>query len=135
MSLRKRTKSNIGLGRRAWLRLALAAASAFGASGHAVAAADDYAIIGGTVFRPSGHAFPDVPVEIRAAAEPGGTGAKVKPLRARTGMRGEFAVRVPARRQRYTVVVAAEGFRREEKTVEIQADERVELSFLLETGK
>ena len=48
-----------------------------------------------------------------------------------TDMQGEFAVRVPAGKARYTVEVSAKGFATGQKTVEIEADERVDLSFQL----
>jgi hypothetical protein len=128
-----RMRSSFGLSRRGCLRAA-AALIPLAAEPLVLLAADEYALIAGTVFGPSGHAFAGAEVAIQGAVADG-RGGKPKPIKVRTSARGEFAVRLPARRQRYTVVVSAQGFRREEKTVEIQSDERVDLSFLLETGK
>lgn len=116
---RKKTKSAIGS-----LRAALAFVSLWCAT---LCAADDYALIFGTVFRPNGTALP--------AAEIALQGPSGKPRKTRTGARGEFAFRVPAKPLRYTVSVKAAGFRPESKEVAIQADERADVTFLLEAEK
>ena len=91
------------------------------------AAADEYALIAGTVFRASGHAFPGV--EVTLQPEQG------KVQKTRSSPRGEFTFRVPPKPGRYTVSVKAAGHRSESKPVTVQADERVDLSFLMEPDK
>lgn len=91
-------------------------------------AADEYGLVFGTVYRPSGHAFAGVEVVLQSEA--GG-----KPQKTKTSPRGEFTFRVPAKPQRYTVSVKAPGHKAESKPVEIQGDERVDLSFLLDAEK
>ncbi len=90
-------------------------------------AADEYALIAGTVFRPSGHSFPGV--EVTLQPEQG------KAQKTRSSPRGEFSFRVPAKAGRYTVIVKAAGHRSESKPVEVHADERVDISFLMESEK
>ncbi|MCX6596845.1 MAG: carboxypeptidase-like regulatory domain-containing protein [Acidobacteria bacterium] len=92
-----------------------------------VQAAEEYALIAGTVFRASGHAFPGV--EVTLQPEQG------KVQKTRSSPRGEFTFRVPPKAGRYTVSVKAAGHRSESKPVEVQADERVDLSFLMESDK
>ncbi len=90
------------------------------------------AVIAGSVHRDTGFAMggADVTVvpnpEDPAAKKPKGS------WRTSTNQRGEFAVRVPAGRMRYNVIVKAGGYRTGEKPVIIGADERAELSFILE---
>ncbi len=91
-------------------------------------AAEDYALIAGTVFRPDGSAFPRV--EVMLASESGG-----KPQKTKSDARGEFSFRVPAKQARYNVNVQVTGFRKESKSVSIQGDERVDVSVLLELEK
>ncbi len=88
------------------------------------------AVIGGTVFRPPGLALAGAEVVV-APQE----GEKPKKLKTLTNSRGEFAVRVPAAPMKYSVEVKAEGFKPDRKTVDIQTDQRKDLSFLLETAK
>ena len=89
-----------------------------------------YAVIAGTVFRDSGLSLRGAEVIVEPA--PGSeSGHKPKKLEAVSDGRGEFSVRVPAEPMRYTVSVKAKGYRPAEKTVSIQADERVDVFFLL----
>ncbi|MBI3693359.1 MAG: carboxypeptidase regulatory-like domain-containing protein [Acidobacteria bacterium] len=46
-------------------------------------------------------------------------------------VQGEFSLRVPAGKGKYTVEVSAPGFASEQKTVEIVGDERIDLTFRL----
>ncbi len=48
-----------------------------------------------------------------------------------TDLQGEFAIRVPAGKGKYTVEASAPGFVPETKTVETAGDERLELTFRL----
>lgn len=91
-------------------------------------AADSYALIVGTVFRPNGSALPGA--EVMLQPEAGGKQQKV-----RTDARGEFTFRVPAKPARYNVNVKVAGYRSEPKAVSVQGDERVDISILLEPEK
>lgn len=119
-SKRKRTKKTTGISRRV---LFVSLAGAF-----ALAAFDDYAVIAGTVFRESGHAFAGLEV-VLVPAEPG---KKFKKQSFRTNGRGEFAFRVPALPMEYALSVKVDGYRPETKRVKITGDERVEHNFLLD---
>ena len=46
-------------------------------------------------------------------------------------VQGEFSVRVPAGKGKYSIEVSAPGFASEQKTVEIVGDERIDLTFRL----
>ena len=48
-----------------------------------------------------------------------------------TDVQGEFAIRVPAGKGRYSVEVSASGFKSEKKDVEVAWDERIDLTFRL----
>ena len=84
-----------------------------------------YAIVAGTIFRDPGFALPhaEVTVTLKAAAD----GVKrIKPQKALTNGRGEFAFRVPPGPAEYQVAVKAEGFESVEETVRIDTLERVD---------
>jgi hypothetical protein len=106
-----------GISRRGWLIL-------LGCAGWAEA----YAVVAGTVFRETGHAFGGVEVELKPA-EPS---KKNRKQQVRANGRGEFAFRVPAMAMEYTVEVKAPGYRPESKRVKIGGDERVDENFILE---
>jgi hypothetical protein len=122
--MRKKRKRTI-----AGVSLLLAASFSAWAGGQKPAA---QAVIAGSVHRDTGFALPGAEIVVAPWPESGG-GAKPKGRwRTSTNSRGEFAVRVPAGRMRYNVTVRASGYRTEEKPVTIGADERVDLSFILE---
>jgi len=52
-----------------------------------------------------------------------------------TDVQGEFAVRVPAGKGRYSIEVSAPGFTPEKKEAEVFGDERVDLTFRLTPEK
>jgi Carboxypeptidase regulatory-like domain len=88
---------------------------------------DTYAIVSGTVFDPGGYALPDANAKLTFEAP-----AKAKPLEAVASERGEFVFRVPPGPAHYTVTVSAKGFQAQSKTVEVQDQERVEVTFQLD---
>ena len=59
-------------------------------------------------------------------------GVESKPIEAVTDSRGEFAIRVPAVASKWTVDVSAKGIGRQSKSVTIEGEQRLELSFVLE---
>ncbi len=89
------------------------------------------AVIAGTVFRNTGLSLPGAMITITplSGAE---AKAKSRPIQAVSDARGEFVVRVPAGPARYRVGAVARGYQPAEQTIEIQGEERVDLTFLLE---
>lgn len=89
-----------------------------------------FALIAGTVFRNSGFSLPGA--EVTVDPDPGaGPPARLKRIRVRTDARGEFAVRVPPAPMRYNVSVRAREWQGQQKTVSVQGEERIDLSFVL----
>ncbi len=85
------------------------------------------AVVAGTVFRNTGHALRGA--EIVVTSSEGGKKGEWKGL---SDTRGEFAMRIPAGAPSYTVSVKAEGFAIQKKSVTLSADDRVDLSFVME---
>lgn len=88
-------------------------------------------MIAGTVFRNTGLSLPGAEITITRMPS-GEEKAKLRPIKAASDARGEFVVRVPAGPARYRVAAAARGYQTAEQTIEIQGEERVDLTFLLE---
>lgn len=125
MKTSRKRKTTRTSGRRLFLAALLLALSG--------AAADDYAIIAGTVFRDTGHACPGAEVILESVPSEGEK--KSKPQKQISTFRGEFSFRVPAKPMRYTVSVKASGYRPQSKPVTIQGDERIDISVLLDREK
>ncbi|HUS06653.1 MAG TPA: carboxypeptidase-like regulatory domain-containing protein [Bryobacteraceae bacterium] len=93
-----------------------------------------FSLIAGTVFRPPGFALPGA--EIVITPESGtADGIKIPKQKAISDARGEFAVRVPPVPMKYTVDVKASGYVRSRKAVQIDGEQRKELSFELEPDR
>jgi len=90
-----------------------------------------YSIVAGTVFRESGFALPQAEVTLIPNPQQDGLAVKVKKLSTVSDARGEFVFRVPAASMQYTVRVAAKGYHGEEKTVNVQGEERADVTFQL----
>jgi Carboxypeptidase regulatory-like domain len=88
---------------------------------------DTYAVVSGSVFDGSGYALPDANVVLAFDAQP-----KAKPLEGVSDARGEFVFRVPPGPAHYTVTVEAKGHQAQRKTVSVEDQERVEVTFQLE---
>ena len=88
---------------------------------------DAYSVVAGTVFREPGYALPDADVTLAAAGESGAP--KGKKLQFSTNTRGEFAFRIPSVAGRYVVSVSAKGYEKQQKIVEVQPSERVDVTF------
>ena len=92
-------------------------------------------IIAGSVFRESGLSLPAAVVTVTSVSQPGEKrGRKQKPWKVTTDDRGEFAIRVPAGAMRYDVRVEAKGYEPEEKEVQVEWDQRVEVFFRLRSA-
>ena len=83
------------------------------------------AVIAGTVFRDPGFALPSA--EVTVTPESG----KAKQMKVVTNVRGEWAVRVPPVPMKYKVDVKSTGFAPQDKTVEIEGEQRKEVNFVL----
>ena len=92
---------------------------------------EPYAVIAGTAFRPPGFALPGAKVRIAPESSSSG-GVKLKAADVVTDARGEFSFRVPVVPMKWTVHVQANGYQAQVKTVSIEAEQRVDLSFQLE---
>ena len=98
----------------------------------------EFAIVGGTVFRDSGMSLPEALVTLEPAsgaveaAAPKSKKSKVRKLTAVSSPRGEFTFRVPPVAMKYRVTVSAKGYQSAEKIVETGGgSERVDATFTL----
>jgi hypothetical protein len=91
-------------------------------------ALDTYAVVSGSVFEGNGYALPGADVILAPEAQT----QKTKPVEIVSDARGEFVIRVPPGPMHYTVSVGAKGFKSQRKTVNVEDQERVEVTFQLE---
>jgi hypothetical protein len=95
-------------------------------------ALDTYAVISGSIFQESGYALPDADVTLLAEPPSGEKPGKAEKMQAVSDARGEFIFRVPPGPMHYTIVVAAKGYQTLRKSVAVEGQERVEVTFQLE---
>ncbi len=95
-------------------------------------ALDTYAVISGSVFQESGYALADAAVTLVAEPASGGAAVKEQKMEAVSDARGEFIFRVPPGPMNYAIVVAAKGYQSLRKSVAVEGQERVEVTFQLE---
>jgi len=88
------------------------------------------ALVAGTVFRESGLSFPGAELTLEAVPD-SGKRSKGRSWKAVSDSRGEFAFRVPAGPARYTLTVSAPAMEPWKSQIEIQGEERVDLSIVL----
>jgi Carboxypeptidase regulatory-like domain len=91
-----------------------------------------YAVVSGSVFQENGYALPGANVTLSPEPQPGSSAEKTKKMEAVSSPRGEFAFRVPAGPMHYNVTVEAKGYQSLRKSVSIEGEERVEVTFQLE---
>jgi len=106
----------------------LIAAIPLAAAGKKKAVPEAYSIVAGTVFREPGFALPQAEVTLIPNPEQDGLPVKVRKISTVSDARGEFVFRVPAASMRYIVRVAARGYHGEEKTVNVQGEERADVT-------
>ena len=111
--------------------LLLTTAFLLAGAGKKKAMPEAYSIVSGTVFKDSGFSLPDADVTLIPNPLPDAPPAKMKKIQATSDARGEFVFRVPATSMRYSVRASARGFHPEEKSVTVQGEERVEVTFQL----
>jgi hypothetical protein len=95
-------------------------------------APESYALISGSVFQESGYALPDAAVTLVAQSSSGSAPVKAQKTEAVSDARGEFIFRVPPGPMNYDIVVAAKGYQSVRKSVSVEGQERLEVSFQLE---
>ena len=94
---------------------------------------DSYAVVSGSVFDSSGYALPGADVTLAPEVQPQGVQTQnVKTIEAVSDTRGEFVVRVAPGPMHYSVTVHAKSYQGQQKTVSVQGQERVEVTFQLE---
>jgi hypothetical protein len=113
------------------LAVLAAGSSAAGDKGKAKSAQEPYGTVAGTVYRDPGFALEGA--EVTVTPETGEReGVKFKKQQTTTNARGEFAVRVPPVPMKYRVDVKLSKYQPQIQTVEIEGEQRKELSFVLE---
>ena len=114
------------------LSLALVLVTLFAAALLAGKERPKYALIYGSVFDDQGFALRGARIVVTQASAESARNSPEREKRRWVGVsdaRGEFAIRVPAGKGNYAVGVEAAGFSAEPKTVEIKAEERVDVLF------
>jgi hypothetical protein len=95
--------------------------------------AEEYSVVGGTVFRDPGFAVRGAEISLQPDPEtPEQRAVKVKPMKVLSDARGEFAFRVPPVAMRYKVAVTCKGYQGQDKVVSINGGERTDATFLLQ---
>jgi hypothetical protein len=112
--------------------VSLLSLSAFGAKKKEKPAAEAFAVISGTTFRPPGLSLPGVKIRVRPEPADTAVKSKLKGAEAVSDTRGEFAVRVPAVPAKWSVDVSASGYQPQSKSVSVEGEQRLDLSFVLE---
>jgi hypothetical protein len=95
------------------------------------AGAEPYVLLAGTVFQETGFALPNAEVVVMQDPSPETKHSKAKKLQAVSDSRGEFAIRLPVGKVHYAIKVSAKGFRGEEKSVTVQGEDRIDVTFQL----
>ena len=89
-------------------------------------ALETYAVLSGSVFQANGYALPRAEVMLAPESD------KDKKMKTVSDARGEFVLRVPPGPMHYTLRVDAKGYQSQRKIVNIEGQERVEVTFQLE---
>jgi len=128
MKTKKKRKKRIGTS----LILLLAALLPAAAAAKKKPALETYALISGSVFQESGYALPDATITLVAEPASGGAAVKAQKMETVSDARGEFIFRVSPSPMHYAIVVAAKGYQSLRKSVAVEGEERVEVTFQLE---
>ena len=83
------------------------------------------------MFRESGRALPGAEVMISPDPQTGQTPVKIRDSKAVSDNRGEFAFRVPVTAMRYTVKAKLKGFEPQQKSVDINGEQRTDVTLIL----
>jgi hypothetical protein len=123
---KRKPRKRIGTSPFFWAALLLIALIPSAAPAKKKPVLDTYAIVSGTVFDEGGYALPDIDVTLVPEADP-----KAKPMESVSSPRGEFAFHVPPGPAHYNVSARSKGYQSQTKTVAVQDQERVEVTFQL----
>jgi hypothetical protein len=121
---RKRTGTSLAL----LLTLLVAAFFPLGAAPKKKPVLDTYALVSVSVFDDRGYALTGADVILAPEVQP----TKANTIEMVSGARGEAVVRVPPGPMHYNATVHAKGFQSQRKTVGVEDQERVEVTFQLE---
>jgi len=132
MKRRRNPKKRIGISQWALGALFLVSLLPLAAAPKKKPALDTYAVVSGSVFTDGGYALPGANVTVAPEVPGDGSPKKTKPIEMVSDARGEFVLRVPPGPLHYLVTVSAKGYRGQQKTVSVQDQERVEVTFQLE---
>ena len=91
---------------------------------------EPYGLVGVSVFRESGLAFPNVDIML-VPSPPQDSPVKLKKMQAVSDSRGECVFRVSTAAMTYIVRAAAKGYHPEEKSVSIEGEIRVDVTLML----
>ncbi|HTA71409.1 MAG TPA: carboxypeptidase-like regulatory domain-containing protein [Bryobacteraceae bacterium] len=94
---------------------------------------ESYALISGTVFRDPGFALPNATVTLTPDPSPGSSAAKIKKQQTVCNSRGEYVFRLPPLTMHYTVRAAAKGYNDQEKSIDVEGEARVDVTFSLQS--
>jgi hypothetical protein len=94
---------------------------------------ESYALISGTVFRDPGFALPNATVTLTPDPSPGAPAVKIKKQQTVCNSKGEYVFRLPPLSMHYTVRAAAKGYRDQEKSIDVEGEARVDVTFSLQT--
>ncbi len=89
---------------------------------------DTYAVVSGSVFDDRGYALPGADVLLAPEAQP----TKANTIEMVSDARGEFVIRVPPGPMHYSATVHAKGYQSLRKTISVEDQERVEVTFQLD---
>jgi hypothetical protein len=128
MRTKKKNRKRIGTS----LVLVLAALLPVAATARKKPTLDVYAVISGSVFQEGGYALPDADATLVPEPPSGARSSKSEKQQAVSDERGEFIFRVPPGPGTYTLVVAAKGYQSLRKSVAVEGQERVEVTFQLD---
>jgi hypothetical protein len=95
-------------------------------------ASPSYGLVAGTVFQASGYALPNASVSLLPDPQSDSAGLKVKKMETTSDARGEFVFRVPPAPMQYVLTVSAKGFLPQQKSVRIEGEQRIDVTFQLE---
>jgi hypothetical protein len=130
---RKPKKKRIGTNLTLLAALLLVAFLPSAAAAKKKPALDTYALVSGSVFEESGYALPDADVILTPEAQPDKPPRdKTTTLQTVSDARGEFVFRVPPGPMHYSVTVSGKGYQSQQKSINIEDQERVEVTFQME---
>jgi hypothetical protein len=128
MKKKRKLKKRIGTSITLHLALLLAVFLPLAAAPKKKPVLDTYAVVSGSVFDDRGYALPGADVILAPEVQP----TKANTIEMVSDARGEFVIRVPPGPLHYSATVHSKGYQSQRKTVNVENQERVEVTFQLE---